>query len=61
MTVRTRSASRFAKQGFRSIRQMGRLAACSGDKCPAARTMPSSAQMYQQYLPDFYEHDHETI
>ncbi|KAG0433678.1 hypothetical protein HPB47_019715 [Ixodes persulcatus] len=31
------------------------------DKCPAARTMPSSTQMYRKYLPEVYEHDLETI
>lgn len=39
----------------------GPLGSLFRDKCPAARTMPSSTQMYRKYLPEVYEHDLETI
>ncbi|KAG0437047.1 hypothetical protein HPB47_017621 [Ixodes persulcatus] len=39
----------------------GPLGSLFRDKCPAARTMPSSTQMYRKYLPKVYEHDLETI
>lgn len=39
----------------------GPLGSLFQDKCPAARTMPSSTQMYRKYLPEVYEHDLETI
>ncbi|KAG0434608.1 hypothetical protein HPB47_018987 [Ixodes persulcatus] len=62
MTLRTSSAERFAKQGFRFIHQAdGPLGSLFRDKCSAARTMPSRTQMYQKYVPEVYEHDLETI
>ncbi|KAG0432014.1 hypothetical protein HPB47_021251 [Ixodes persulcatus] len=39
----------------------GPLGSLFRDKCPAARTMPSSTQMYRKYLPEVYERDLETI
>ncbi|KAH9380853.1 hypothetical protein HPB48_017759 [Haemaphysalis longicornis] len=39
----------------------GTLGSLFRDTCTAARTMPSSTQMYRKYLPEVYEHDHEKI
>ncbi|KAG0413079.1 hypothetical protein HPB47_009771 [Ixodes persulcatus] len=39
----------------------GPLGSLFRDKCPAARTMPSSTQMYRKYLPEIREHDLETF
>ncbi|EEC17859.1 carrier protein, putative [Ixodes scapularis] len=39
----------------------GLLGSLFREKCPAARKMPSSTQMYQKYLPEVYKHDLETI
>ncbi|KAH9360734.1 hypothetical protein HPB48_020213 [Haemaphysalis longicornis] len=39
----------------------GPLGSLFREKCPAARTMPSSTQMYRKYLPEVCEHDLETI
>ncbi|KAG0445249.1 hypothetical protein HPB47_017801 [Ixodes persulcatus] len=62
MTLCTSSAERFAKHAGIPLHQTdGPLGSLFRDKFPAARTMPSSTQMYRKYLPEVHEHDLETI